>query len=115
MTENFISRTKAARDFCEAIRTIASKPENMKNLECYLAAHFETWLEKWTDTPENLTNCVYSTEADALASWGKYSNKPVVMPDGSTTTPAHYFGLERIEDVFIPWSDVKGERWPGEY
>ena len=62
-----------------------------------------------------ITNCVYSTEADALASWGKYSNKPVVMPDGSTTTPAHYFGMERIEDVFIPWSDVKGERWPGEY
>lgn len=58
---------------------------------------------------------VYSTESDALAAWGKHSNKPVVMPDGSTITPAHYFGLERIEDIFIPWSDVKGERWPGEY
>lgn len=46
MTENFVSSTKAARDFCEAIRTIASKLENMENLECYLAAHFETWLEK---------------------------------------------------------------------
>ena len=29
--------------------------------------------------------------------------------------PARYFGVNRIEDVFIPWSDVKGERWPGEY
>jgi len=58
---------------------------------------------------------VYNTKADALAAWGKHSNKPVVMPDGSTITPAHYFGLERIEDVFIPWSDVKGERWPSEY
>lgn len=35
--------------------------------------------------------------------------------DGSETTPARYFGVDRIEDVFIPWSDVKGERWPGEY
>ena len=22
---------------------------------------------------------------------------------------------EGLEDVVIPWSDVKGERWPGEY
>ena len=48
-------------------------------------------------------------------SWGKYSNKPVVMPDGSETTPARYFGVDRVEDVFILRSDVKGERWPGEY
>lgn len=58
---------------------------------------------------------VYSTEAEALEAWGKHSNKPVIMPDGSTTTPAHYFGMERIENVFVPWSDVKGERWPSEY
>ena len=62
-----------------------------------------------------ITSRVYNSEADALMSWGKYSNKPVVMPDGSETTPARYFGVDRIEDIFIPWSDVKGERWPGEY
>ena len=62
------------------------------------------------------TRRVYNSEADALATaFGKYSNKPVVMPDGSETTPARYFGVERVEDIFIPWSDVKGERWPGEY
>lgn len=61
------------------------------------------------------TRRVYNSEADALLSWGKYSNKPVIMPDGSETTPAHYFGVDRIEDVLIPWSDVMGERWPGEY
>ena len=62
------------------------------------------------------TRRVYNSESDALATaYGKYSNKPVVMSDGSETTPARYFGVERIEDVFIPWSDVKGERWPGEY
>ena len=58
---------------------------------------------------------IFTNEKAALASWGKYSNKPVIMPDGSETTPARYFGVDRIEDVFIPWSDVKGERWPGEY
>jgi len=58
---------------------------------------------------------VYSTEMEALEAWGKYSNKPVIMPDGNTVTPARYFGVKRIEDIFIPWSDVKGERWPGEY
>ena len=38
----------------------------------------------------------------------------VIMPDGSETTPARYFGTEDISDVFIPWYDVKGELWPGE-
>ena len=62
------------------------------------------------------TQRVYNSEADALATaWRKHSNKPVIMPDGRETTPARYFGVARIEDVFIPWSDVKGERWPGEY
>lgn len=62
-----------------------------------------------------ITSRVYNSAEDALLSWGKYSNKPVIMPDGIETTPARYFGVERIEDIFIPWSDVKGERWPGEY
>ena len=63
-----------------------------------------------------ITSRVYNSADEALLSWGKYySNKTVVMPDGSETTPARYFGVERIEDIFIPWSDVKGERWPGEY
>ena len=61
------------------------------------------------------TRRVYNSEEDALLSWGKYSNKPVIMPDGSETTPARYFGVDRVEDILIPWSDVKGERWPGEY
>ena len=62
-----------------------------------------------------ITSRVYNSAEDALLSWGKYSNKPVIMPDGSETTPARYFGVDSIEDVFISWSDVKGERWPGEY
>lgn len=31
--------------FCEAIKTIAAKPENLENFEAYLSIHFEKWLE----------------------------------------------------------------------
>ena len=58
---------------------------------------------------------VYKTEQEAMAgSWGKYSNKSVIMPDGTETTPARYFSTENLNDVFIPWYDVKRELWPGE-
>jgi len=40
--------------FCEAIKTIAAKPENLENFELYLSLHFEKWLEKWGNTPENI-------------------------------------------------------------
>lgn len=62
-----------------------------------------------------VVNRVYKTEREAMAgSWSKYSNKPVIMPDSTETTPARYFGTENINDVFIPSYDVKGELWPGE-
>ena len=57
---------------------------------------------------------IFSTEEAALASWGKYSNKPVIMPDGREVTPARYFGNDPA-DVFIPWDMVRGEIWPGEH
>jgi hypothetical protein len=44
-----------ARIFCEAIKTIASKPENLENLETYLSMHFSEWLDKFANTPETLT------------------------------------------------------------
>lgn len=58
---------------------------------------------------------IFPTEEVALASWGRYSNKPVIMPDGGEVTPALYFGNDTPESVFIPWSMVRGELWPGEY
>ena len=58
---------------------------------------------------------IFSTEEAALASWSKYSDKPVIMPDGREVTPAQYFGNDTSADVFIPWSMVRGELWPGEY
>ena len=44
----------AAKIFIEAIRQIASKPDNLNNLELYLARHFDKWLEEWGNTPENM-------------------------------------------------------------
>ena len=43
-----------AKIFCDAIRTMAEKPENIDNLESYLIYHFTTWLEKYGNYPENL-------------------------------------------------------------
>lgn len=47
-------QSKAAVDFCNAIRTLASKPENLENLECYLSHHFAGWLEKFASTPDDM-------------------------------------------------------------
>lgn len=47
-------KEKAAADFVEAIRTIASKPENLENLESYLAMHFPNWLKKFAYDPDNI-------------------------------------------------------------
>lgn len=61
------------------------------------------------------SNNIFTTEEAALASWGKYSTIPVVMPDGGEVIPAQYFGNDTAADVFIPWNMVLGELWPGEY
>ena len=45
---------KQAEEFCEAIRTLANKPENLNNLESYLTYNFDKWLATWANTPENL-------------------------------------------------------------
>ena len=54
MQTNFVANEEAARDFCEAIRTITTKPENMANLEYYLGSHFDKWLERFANTPADL-------------------------------------------------------------
>ena len=45
---------KNADIFIQAIKDLASKPENLENLNSYLSFHFSTWLEKWASTPEGL-------------------------------------------------------------
>ena len=44
-----------AHQFIEAIKTIAGKPENLENLESYLSHHFAEWMNKYANTPENIT------------------------------------------------------------
>ena len=46
--------TVEAVQFCDAIRELANKPENLQNLESYLEYHFETWLEKYANTPDGM-------------------------------------------------------------
>ena len=53
---------KSAKIFTNAIKQLANKPENLENLESYLAHHFDEWLEKFASTPENL-----AFEIDAFA------------------------------------------------
>lgn len=43
-----------ATQFCEAIRTLANKPENLNNLESYLTYNFDKWLKAWANSPENI-------------------------------------------------------------
>ena len=45
---------KEAAIFCEAIKTIAAKPENLENFEAYLSIHFRQWLEWVGNSPENI-------------------------------------------------------------
>ena len=45
---------KESAQFIEAIKTIASKPENLENLESYLSIHFANWITKFASTPEDL-------------------------------------------------------------
>ena len=48
------SIAKAAADFVEAIKLIATKPDNLDNLESYLAQHFPEWLRKYANSPEDI-------------------------------------------------------------
>lgn len=52
-----------AKQFCEAIKTLAEKPANLDNLESYLSQHFNEWLRKFATTPEDMV-----TEMKAFAS-----------------------------------------------
>lgn len=45
---------KYAKIFCDSIRTLAKKPENIDNLESYLVYHFDGWLKAYGNNPEDL-------------------------------------------------------------
>lgn len=45
---------KEAAQFCEYIRALSSKPDNLDNLQSYLSIHFGDWLSKWANTPQDM-------------------------------------------------------------
>ena len=45
-----------AKQFCEAIKALASKEENLENMECYLSMHFEKWLSVFASTPADIVS-----------------------------------------------------------
>lgn len=47
---------KLAQDFCNAIKLLAEKPENLENLEHYLTHCFYTWYNIIVTTPEELVS-----------------------------------------------------------
>lgn len=47
---------KLATQLCEAIKTLAAKPANLENFECYLSHHFPEWLNRWASTPADLVS-----------------------------------------------------------
>lgn len=51
-----INREELAEKFINAIKEIASKLDNLDNLECYLSHHFDVWMEKFTYNPESLVS-----------------------------------------------------------
>ena len=45
---------KEAADFVGAIKLIATKSDNLDNLESYLSRHFSEWISKWANSPASL-------------------------------------------------------------
>lgn len=46
---------KIASQFCQAIRDLAAKEDNLNNLESYLTYNFPEWIHKYANTPEGIT------------------------------------------------------------
>ena len=51
-----MNNEECAKVFVEAIKTMASKPDNLDNFESYLSYHFDVWMEKFANSPEGLTS-----------------------------------------------------------
>ena len=50
-----MNKKECAKLFIDAIKAIAEKPKNLDNLEFYLSYNFDRWLEKYANTPENIS------------------------------------------------------------
>ena len=47
---------QTAREFCEALKKMASNPAALENFQHYLAYHFADWLTTYANTPEDITD-----------------------------------------------------------
>ena len=45
-----------AKNFCESLKKLVEKPGALEALEAYLSYHFDMWLQKWMNTPENASD-----------------------------------------------------------
>ena len=44
-----------AKAFINVIKELASNPKNLDELENYLSKHFDIWMEKYANTPYDIT------------------------------------------------------------
>lgn len=44
-----------AKEFIEAIKTMASRESALDIFQCYLEYHFAEWLKKYANTPDGIT------------------------------------------------------------
>lgn len=58
-----MNNQESATIFINAITELANKPNNLDNLEGYLSRHFDKWLERFANNPENLA-CEMKNFAD---------------------------------------------------
>ena len=44
-----------AKSFINAIKELASDTKKLNNLESYLSIHFDVWMERYANTPYDIT------------------------------------------------------------
>ena len=54
-TRATINNAELARRFCKAVETLGKDEERLENLQFYLERFFNTWWDKWANSPEGLT------------------------------------------------------------
>lgn len=52
--ENYKTYEQETKIFCNSILKLAENENNLQILESYLSQHFEVWLTKFADSPENI-------------------------------------------------------------
>ena len=56
MRNDYETQEISAQKVADAIRAFADHPERIENFESYLSQHFQAWLERFGQTPEDLSD-----------------------------------------------------------